>query len=108
MSRLEKIREMLQREPRDVFLRYALAMELDSAGQHDQSLQAYQDLMREQPPHVPAYFRAGQLLIRMGDPELAKSTLRAGIAHAVANGDPHAAGEMNELLQSLDLAADEL
>jgi hypothetical protein len=105
---LEKIREMLSREPRDVFLRYALAMELDAAGRQAESLEAYQDLMRDLPPHVPSYFRAGQLLVRMGSPDLAMTALRQGITHAMASGDHHAASEMTELLQSIELGDEEL
>lgn len=106
MTRIEKIRTMLQAEPRDLFLRYALAMELDSAGDSAASLALYRELMGEQPPHVPSYFRAGQILARMGEHLQAADTLRLGIRHAEAQGDSHAAGEMNDLLQSLDPADD--
>ncbi len=108
MSRLEKIRQMLQAEPRDVFLRYALAMELDSGGQFDESLTAYRDLMQDQPPHVPSFFRAGQLLVRMGRTDQAQAILQQGVRHALSQGDAHAAAEMNELLASVDTGTDEL
>lgn len=108
MSRLEKIRQMLIAEPRDLFLRYALAMELDSSGQPEESLMAYHELMRDQPAHVPSFFRAGQLLIRMGRIDEAKSLLEKGIRHALDQGDTHASGEMNELLESIELTSDEL
>lgn len=97
---------MLTREPQDAFLRYALAMELDSAGQPSESLSAYDELMRDQPPHVPSFFRAGQLLVRMGNLEQAREVLHRGIHLAQAGGDAHAAAEMNELLQSI-AASDE-
>jgi tetratricopeptide (TPR) repeat protein len=108
MNRLEKIRQMLASEPNDVFLRYALAMELDSAGQADDSLEAYENLMSDRPPHVPSFFRAGQLLARLGRTEQARTTLDQGIQHAMAQGDAHAAAEMNELLGSLAEADDVL
>ena len=62
MSRMEKIKQMLAEEPDDVFLQYALAMELDSAGQSDESLSLYRRLMTANPPHVASYFRAAQIL----------------------------------------------
>ena len=108
MSRLEKIRQMLISEPRDAFLRYALAMELDSGGQFDESLLAYEDLMQDQPPHIPSFFRAGQLLVRIGRANQAQAILRQGIQHALSQGDTHAAAEMNELLESVDTGRDEL
>jgi tetratricopeptide (TPR) repeat protein len=106
MSRIDKIRSMLQDDPQDVFLRYALAMELDSVGQFAESLATYQQLMNDQPPHVPSYFRTGQLLMRMGELPQAAETLQRGIELARAQGDLHAAGEMTELLQSLDQSDD--
>jgi Flp pilus assembly protein TadD len=106
MSRLEKIRQMLLAEPGDVFLRYALAMELDSSGAADESLAAYQSLMRDQPPHVPSFFRASQLLVRLGRFVPARETLEQGIQLALAQDDPHAAAEMNELLASLSESDD--
>ncbi len=108
MTRLEKIRQMLAAEPRDEFLRYALAMELDSAGEHNESLAAYQELMQDRPAHVPSFFRAGQLLVRMGRAGDAKSTLAQGIQFALSQGDSHAAAEMNELLGSLEVIDDDL
>lgn len=97
---------MLQDDPKDVFLRYALAMELDSAGLLAESLAAYQQLMADQPPHVPSFFRAGQLLARMGESPQAAQTLQRGIEWARDQGDMHAAEEMNELLQSLGQSDD--
>ncbi len=105
---MEKIRQMLVAEPRDVFLRYALAMELDSAGQLDESLAAYQELMQDKLPHVPSYFRTGQLLVRMGRPDDAKVALAQGIQLAIVQGDAHSAAEMNELLGSLEVIDDVL
>jgi hypothetical protein len=96
---------MLRAEPDDVFLRYTLAMELDSAGDSDESLAIYRGLMTGQPPHVPSFFRTGQLLVRLRRIAEAAATLHQGIALATAQGDLHAASEMSELLQSI--AADD-
>ena len=100
-SRREKIEAMLADDPTDQFLRYSLAMELQKEGEHERCLELFRGLTREQPPHVAAYFRAGQLLTSLSRIEEARAALRDGIAAARAQGDAHAAGEMSEFLANL-------
>lgn len=101
MSRIEKIREMLDDNPQDTFLRYALAMELKSAEDHDACLEIFNALMKDEPPYVPAFFMAGQTLAAVDRIDEAQATLTEGIAHAQQQGELHAAGEMTDFLSSL-------
>lgn len=100
-SRRERIEAMLADDPHDAFLRYSLAMELDKEEDHDRSLELLRGLMADQPPYVPAFFMAGQQLVRLGHTNEARTALRDGIEHARRTGDAHAAGEMSEFLASL-------
>jgi len=100
-SRREKIEAMLADEPEDQFLRYALAMELEKAGEHGGSLELLRGLMNEQPAHVPAFFMAGQHLAKQNRIAEAREVLRAGIEQARRQGDAHAAGEMSDFLAGL-------
>ncbi|MCU0960535.1 MAG: tetratricopeptide repeat protein [Pirellulaceae bacterium] len=101
VSRREQIEAMLQDEPQDTFLRYSLAMELQKEGEHEASLARFRELMRDRPPHVPAYFMAARLLLQLQRADEARATLREGIEYARAQGDHHAASEMGELLIAL-------
>jgi len=101
MSRREKIEAMLADDPGDTFLRYSLAMELDKEGNHDASLTRFAELTRDDPPYVPAFFMAGQQLVRLARLDEARTILRDGIAAARTQDDHHAAGEMTEFLASL-------
>lgn len=101
MSRREQIEAMLADDPHDTFLRYALAMELDGAGENDRSLDLLQGLIVDSPPYVPAFFMAGQQLAKLGRIDEARAVLRDGIEQARAQNDLHAAGEMSEFLGSL-------
>jgi thioredoxin-like negative regulator of GroEL len=100
-SRREKLETMLANEPEDQFLRYALAMELDKAGETEKGLDLFSGLTRGDPPHVSAFFMAGQMLARVSRVDEARSFLRDGIEEARRQGDSHAAGEMSEFLTSL-------
>jgi hypothetical protein len=102
MSRREKIEAMLVDDPGDTFLRYSLAMELDKEGDHDASLARFAELTRDDPPYVPAFFMAGQQLVRIGRVDEAREILGNGIEAARRQGDAHALGEMSEFLASLD------
>lgn len=92
---------MLADEPGDVFLRYSLAMELRSEGDHTASIAKLAELAAEQPPYVPAFLMAAQQLVDLEQIEQARTVLRDGIEVAREQGDSHAAAEMSELLSSL-------
>ncbi len=101
MSRIEQLQEMLEQEPDDAFLRYALAMEYDSMGDSEQSLLIYRELMEQQPAHVDSFFRVAQIQVRLGETNEARTTLREGIELAREQQLHHTAAEMSELLQAI-------
>jgi predicted Zn-dependent protease len=100
-KRREKIESMLKDEPKDVFLRYALAMEMEKAGEVEPALQLHAQLVAEQPPHIASYFRSAQILAEAQEIDRARSFLREGIEAARAARDFHAAAEMGEMLSDL-------
>src|SRR5262245_22773671 len=100
-SRREKIEQMLKAEPGDQFLRYSLACEYDNEGREEESLSLFRGLIADDPPHVHAFFRGAQLLVKLDRIEEARALLREGIEEARRQGEMHAAGEMGELLASL-------
>ena len=101
MSRRAEIQKMLESEPEDLFLQYALAMEWESEGELEKSSKIHRELMSRTPPHVPSYFRVAQQLVRAGEADASREVLREGIEIARQQGDHHAAAEMSELLQSI-------
>ena len=103
-SRREKIEAMLKKDPKDQFLRYQLAMELEKLEEHDESLALFQGLMQDASAHVPSFLMAAQSLTKLDRIEEARGILRQGIEEARTQGNAHAAGEMSELLASLGSA----
>ena len=98
-SRREKIEAMLASEPQDVFLRYSLALEWEKEQQPERCLELLTELTVEL--YVPAFFMAGQCLVKLGRIEDARRYLREGIEQARVQSNHHAAGEMSEFLASL-------
>lgn len=101
MSRRPQIEELLQSDPDDVFLKYALANEYVTEGDTESALAAFDRVIAEHPDYVPAYFRKGQTLAADDQTDAARDVLRQGIAVAQKVGDNHAAGEMTALLDTL-------
>jgi tetratricopeptide (TPR) repeat protein len=105
-TRRMKIEAMLKDDPQDVFLRYSLALEMESGNEWEAGLEILEQLARETPPYVPAFHMAGQHLVKYGRIDDARRALREGIEAARAAGNSHAAGEMSELLMSLGEAGE--
>lgn len=102
MSRLESVRKMLQDEPDDLFLNFALAMEYLKAGQQEEALAQLARAREIDPDHVPAYLQAGQALVALGRKAEAKTVLTEGMAAAERKGDRHAADQMRNMRNLLD------
>ncbi len=102
MSRLEKLKQMLQETPQDSFLRYALALELVKSGETTLGLEALDSLIADDPDYVAAYFQKAQVLAEDEQTAQAREACRAGIVAAKRVGDAHAAGEMTAFLETLE------
>ena len=102
MSRREQLEELLEADPDDVFLLYALALEYVSAGDVSVGLQKLAELTdRRHPDYVAAYFRRGQILADQNEAAAAREIITRGIQVAQKTGDAHAEREMSEFLDTL-------
>src|SRR5262249_35426530 len=101
-SRREMIEDMLADAPDDAELRYMLAMEHVSAGDDEGAVRCFHWLIPAPPNYRPAYHQAGRALQRLNRSAEARAILAQGIPLAQKQGDHHAAGEMAELMQSLE------
>jgi tetratricopeptide (TPR) repeat protein len=98
----EQIDAMLADAPDDAELRYMLAIEQASAGDDAGAVRCFQELIAITPDYPPAYHQAGRALQRLNHIAEAKAILGRGIPIALKLGNQHAAGEMTELLQSME------
>src|SRR5438552_3678217 len=101
MTRREKLEAMLQEDPDDSFLKYAVAMQCATEGDEPAGIRHLEELLERDPHYVPAYFQAAQLLAKGSDIERSKQLLTHGIAVAHTAGDDHAEGEMRGFLEQL-------
>ena len=101
MSRIEQIRELLEKDPDDVFLNFSLAMELVARGSRDEALAGYDRVLELDGDYVTAYYRKADLLIEARRDDEARRTLRAGIEAAERANDEHMKAKMTEMLARL-------
>jgi predicted Zn-dependent protease len=101
LSRRQQLEQLLAEDPKDSFLRYALAMELVAAGDLAPAIDKLQEVLRDDPSYVAAYQQCGQLLIQLGRPVEARPVLEAGLAAAQKCQNVHAMEEIQGLLLNL-------
>ena len=92
---------MLESEPEDVFLNYALAKAYVAEGDVESGLERFDRVISLDSNYVAAYFQKGQVLADRGDLEAARDIVGRGLEVAQRTGDAHAHREMTEFLASL-------
>jgi lipoprotein NlpI len=100
MSRRAKIEQLLLKSPDDVFLNFGLAMELAKEGAIDAAVGQFDRVLTLDPKYISAHFQKGSSLLAAGRKEAGRAALTTGMAVARASGDPHAAEEMQALMDS--------
>ena len=101
-SRKEQLEAMLIDEPNDPLLRYMLAMEHVSGGDNAGAVKCFEELLGRSATYVPAYMHLGQTYSRLGRTDEAKAIWQRGIVQALQQGNEHAAGEMQGMIEGLD------
>ena len=99
--RLEDLKKLSLRSKKPLTW-YGLAMEYRSLGDVDAALETFKHVHVLDAAYVPAYFMCGQVLAECDRADEARVELAAGLAAARAQGDDHAVGEMQALLDTLD------
>jgi predicted Zn-dependent protease len=97
----KQLEQLLESEPDDVFLQYAVAKACVSEGDVEAGLSRFQSVIDGHPEYVPAYFQKGQALAERGRVVEARDILKLGIEAARKSGDRHAESEMTEFLEAL-------
>ncbi len=101
MSRIEKIKTMLEQNGPDSFLQHALALELIKEGDDVTARQLFEEILTREPDYVGSYYHLAKLLERNGDTDGAISWYEKGMAATKAKGDNHAYGELRSAYEEL-------
>ncbi|HEV2352324.1 MAG TPA: tetratricopeptide repeat protein [Terriglobia bacterium] len=101
-TRLEFLQETLATDPGNTFVRYGLAMELQSAGKAAEAWEHFGHLLTHHPDYSAAYFQAAMLLMKLDRRDEARKVLEAGIEVTGRQGNAHAQSELRATLDDLE------
>lgn len=101
MDRIAKIREFLAANPRDNFLRHALALEYMKLGDDQVARELFEAILAESPDYIGSYYHLAKLLEKMQETDLAIQWYEKGMAEAKKAGDNHAYNELQAAYEDL-------
>jgi len=101
MDRIVKIKEFLLANPKDNFLRHALALELIKAGDDLQARSLFEAILMETPSYIGSYYHLAKLLEQLGERELAISWYEKGMEEAKLAKDQHTYNELQAAYEDL-------
>lgn len=102
LSRKEQILNMLEGEPNDVFLNYALAMEFASANELNEADQQLKKVLSIKADYLPCFYQLGQLNEQLGNNDIALTYYKQGVELAKSQNNNKALGELNEAIWMLE------
>ena len=98
---------MMETNPDDPFILYALAREYELQSGVLQALLMYEHLINAHPEYVATYYHYSKLLYSAGNRFQAIELLKKGIEKGISGKDLHAVSEMQGLLAQWTLEEDE-
>lgn len=91
---------MLEKQPDDLFLQYALAMEYMGMKQPDKAKELFEQLIAADEHYVAAYYQLG-LLLQNSDEAAAIAVFEKGMLEAQLKGDRKTVNEFRSALDGL-------
>lgn len=101
MPSIEQLQRMLDAEPGDPFLLYAIAQEHQKQGEHERAIERYLACIEHDDGQLYAHYHAARSMDAIGRTDEAIALLRKALAHPACAGDPKARDELQCLLETL-------
>jgi Tfp pilus assembly protein PilF len=101
-SRLEQLKKMLETEPDDSFLNYALALEYAKGSDLKKAIQLIEEIIVRDKNYLGAYYELGKYYELSKQSEKAIDIYRKGIQIALQQKNRKAQLELNEALLQLE------
>ncbi len=101
MTRIERIIEFLNQQPKDNFLRHALALEYIKIGEDLKARDLFLAILAESPDYVGSYYHLAKCLEKLEDKSGAIEWYEKGMAAAKLAKDDHAYRELQAAYEDL-------
>ena len=101
MERIERIIEFLKQQPKDNFLRHALALEYMKLEDFEKAKNLFIDILTESPDYIGSYYHLAKCLVIMQEVDNAIEWYEKGMAAAKAAKDDHSYRELQAAYEDL-------
>ncbi len=101
-DRIQMLKKMLEQEPNDEFLNYALALEYHKLNKTQDAISLLNKVIAINPTYHTAYYQLGKICEEQDNVPGAVSQYLLGREEAKKQNDLKAYGEFNEALMMLD------
>ncbi len=101
MDRIVKIKTFLETNPKDNFLRHALALEYLKIGDDEGAKTLFEAILNESPDYIGSYYHLAKLLEKMEQTNLAIQCYEKGMEAAKLAKDNHAYNELQAAYEDL-------
>ncbi|MCZ2222278.1 MAG: tetratricopeptide repeat protein [Chitinophagales bacterium] len=101
MNRIEQLKEFLKSDPKDNFLRHALALENIKLGNDAEAKILFENLLQDSPDYVGSYYHLAKLFERNNEKEKAIECYEKGMAAAKKANDQHSYNELQAAYEDL-------
>lgn len=101
MDRIERILEFLKQQPKDNFLRHALALEYIKLERVEEARDLFMEILTETPDYIGSYYHLAKCLVQLQQINLAIEWYEKGMAAAKLVKDDHAYRELQAAYEDL-------
>lgn len=101
-NRLDNLLKLLEKQPEDAFLNYAVALEYNAAGDIEKAEEFFNKLYSQHTDYLPQYYQLGLFLIKKGKLEEALDVFGKGMVLAKTQKDNKTYNELREVYENLE------
>ena len=102
LPRINMLLSMLEKEPEDVFLNYALAVEFVGEQKYKEAERQLLKTAKINPEYLPCYYQLGQVAEKIKNEKEALEYYKKGLALAQKQNNQKAVNEINEAIWMLE------
>jgi thioredoxin-like negative regulator of GroEL len=100
-ERLAQLQELLAEDPKDTFVRYAIALEVKRMGDMHKAATHLEALLKDEPKYIAAYYQLALILADLGRVPEAVHVCEIASLQCITTGDRKARAELLELKNAL-------
>jgi tetratricopeptide (TPR) repeat protein len=102
MNRIVLLKEMIQKNPDDIFLHYAMAMEFMSLDDFVNAINKFDEIKSIDLNYLPTYYQLGKCYESIHHNQLAIDSYQKGIEIAISQKDLKTANELRTALEEIE------